>query len=153
MLLLTSAFLWSLLKGKGPEIASATALVAMFVVSILYWLIIGDQDRLNTVDLGTLIIDLLTAAALIVIALRANRMYTLWLAGFQIIATFAHLARGLSDAISPLAYAIMYIGPSYFQIIILGFGIWAHQRRVSRHGTYRSWRTSSLHSPEMPPPN
>lgn len=102
-------------------------------------------------DIGFFLIDMVAAVALIVIAVRANRIYTLWLAGLQIIAVFAHLARGLSEAISTIAYVVMFSGPSYFQIIILGSGIWLHYRREQRHGNYRSWRTFSARSSEAEP--
>lgn len=119
---------------------------------VLLWMILSDDvyhlfvaldPSLQGVDLGHLFIDLSACAAMIVIALRANRMYTLWLAGLQILAFLAHLARELVETISPIAYAILYMGPFYFQIIILAFGIWLHHRRVTLHGNYRQWRSSS----------
>lgn len=120
----------------------------MAVVSKTYLFSIDQNPELWAVDRGLFLIDLLVAVTMIAVALRANRMYTLWIAGFQIIAVMAHFARGLSEAISPIAYLIMFVGPSYFQIIILGCGIWLHARRVKRHGTYRSWRSSSNRSPD-----
>ncbi|WP_160613001.1 hypothetical protein [Pontixanthobacter aestiaquae] len=137
--------------GREPEKLSAGAFVWLLVSSSVYRWLSDQQASLQSLDIGFFLIDVSVAAIMIVIALRANRMYTLWLAGFQIIATFAHLARGLTDAISPIAYAIMYIAPSYFQIIILAFGIWFHHKRVKRHGSYRSWRTSSPPSRDQRP--
>lgn len=124
-------------------------IIAMIVVSKLYYTIVaGSASAFQSADLGVFLIDLSIGVAMVTIALRANRMYTLWMAGFQIIAVVAHLAMFATNAISPITYAIMVIAPSYFQIIILAFGIWLHHRRVERHGSYRSWRTSSRLSPE-----
>lgn len=131
----------------------ASALLWLLISSSLYRWFFDLQVSLEALDVGFFLIDLSVAAIMVAIALRANRMYTLWLAGFQIIATFAHLARAMTDAISPIAYAVMYIAPSYFQIIILAFGIWFHHKRTKRHGSYRSWRRSSRRSPEMQPRN
>lgn len=139
--------------GDEPERIVAAALMGMLIFSGIN-LILFDHSPLSTnIDLGFFIIDGLTAAVLIAVALKANRIYTLWMAGFQIIALLAHFARGLTEAISPIAYVILVVGPSYFQIIILTFGIWLHHRRVRRHGTYRPWRTSLPLSPETEPRN
>ena len=129
----------------------ASILLGMSLSSKAFVFLTAHQLILADIDPGFFVIEIIVAAAMIAVALRANRIYTLWMAGFQIIAVFAHLARGLSDAVSPLAYLILTIGPSYFQIVILGFGIWFHHRRVKRHGSYRSWRTSSGHSQEPQP--
>jgi hypothetical protein len=128
----------------------AAILLGMSLSSRAYLFIAGHHPILAEIDPVFFAIEIVVAAGMIAVALRANRIYPLWMAGFQIIAVFAHFARGLSDAVSPLAYIVLTVGPSYFQIIILGFGIWFHHRRVKRHGSYRSWRTSSPHSPEPP---
>lgn len=153
---LISAFLLSgaaLKYGAAPERGMSAAILGMLLAANLYVWFLGRDASLQALEVGFLIIDLSVFVIMIVIALWANRMYTLWLAGFQILAMFAHLARSVTDAISPIAYGIMIIGPSYFQIIILGFGIWFHHRRVKRHGSYRSWRTSLPPSLEIPPRN
>jgi uncharacterized membrane protein len=125
-----------------PEKLMAGLMLVTAVLSRTYFTLVGENPQLSSINLGYLAIDVLMAVAMIAIAVRANRMYTLWMAGFQIIALMAHFARGMTDAISPIAYLIMYVGPSYFQIIILAFGIWFHHRRVKRHGAYRPWRNS-----------
>jgi hypothetical protein len=132
---------------------AATVFVTMGFVDRLYHLVTGSGGVLAHTDIVHAAIDIFACAALVVIALQANRNYTLWLAGFQLVATVAHLARGLVDTISPIAYAMMYIAPSYLQIITLGLGIWLHHQRVQRHGNYRSWRSSSPRSRAIPPTN
>ncbi|WP_257594505.1 hypothetical protein [Parerythrobacter lacustris] len=111
----------------------------------------GRQFERNEVEPGLLFIEVVVTVVMVVVALRANRMYTLWIAGFQIIALLAHFARELADQISPIAYVMMYVGPSYLQITTLGLGIWLHHQRVQRHGNYRSWRSSSPRSRAIPP--
>ncbi|WP_209348506.1 hypothetical protein [Pontixanthobacter sp. CEM42] len=137
--------------GAGPERWASYTILWMAVSTRLYFWLVGGSASLQTTDTVFFLIDLSVGAMLIWIALRANRMYTLWLAGFQILAILAHLARGVADGISPIAYAVMMVGPSYFQTIILAFGIWFHHRRVKRHGNYRSWRTSSPPSRDQRP--
>ena len=124
------------------------SIIWMIVSSKFYYSLVEPTSAFQSVDMVLLFIDLSVCVAMVAIALRANRMYTLWMAGFQILALLAHLARITSDAISPITYAILVIAPSYFQIIILAFGIWLHHKRVKRHGSYRSWRKPLPHPKE-----
>lgn len=126
--------------GKGPEKASSLCMLGLFIASELYSSVFDFSDMLDTLDPGLLLIDILAATTLIVIAITANRTYTLWLAGLQIIVLMAHFARAITDVISPIAYVVMFAGPSYFQIIVLSIGIWMHYLREKRYGPYRSWR-------------
>jgi hypothetical protein len=74
------------------------------------------------------------------IALNANRNYPLWAAGFQLVAVGSHLVRGLVDSVSPIAYAILAVGPSYCQLALLFAGLLRHRARLRRYGPYRDWR-------------
>ena len=125
----------------------------MSVSSKIYRALFPGSQIFLDMDPGLVLIEVLVLAGLVAIALRANRMYTLWMAGFQLIALMAHFARGMADAISQIAYVIMYVGPSYLQIITLALGIWLHRKRVLRHGSYRSWRASSPPSQASVPTN
>jgi hypothetical protein len=87
-------------------------------------------------------IDLFAGAAFVAIALNANRNYPLWIAGFQLVAIGAHGVKGLVDAVSPLAYMIMAIGPSYCQLALITVGFVRHLVRKRRFGQYREWRAS-----------
>ena len=133
-----SALRW----GAGPERASALALLYLEFIDQAYHAIFGPGVELASLDLGHAMIDLTTGGAMLGIAVVANRMYSLWIGALQIIAIQAHVARDLVSEITPLAYAIMYVAPSYFQIALLAAGIWAHRKRRRIYGTYRSWRIS-----------
>ena len=132
--------------GGGPERVLAGVLVWFKVSDALNHRLFEIEDHFMTVDTGHLVIDLVALAVALAVALRANRVYPLWFAAFQLLAVMAHLARDVAQGAAPIAYAVMYIGPSYCQIIVLAVGIWCHRRRVIRHGPYRSWRSSSPRS-------
>jgi hypothetical protein len=100
-----------------------------------------------TIFAGHFVIDAAAAVVTVVVALQANRIYTLWFAAFQLLALFAQIARDLATGVAKLAYEVLYTGPSYFQILLLAGGIWLHHRRAARFGPYRSWRSSSHPSP------
>ncbi len=129
----------------------AATLLAMQLSTLAYLAVLDRNPLREEVEPGLFMIEVVVTVVLVTVALRANRMYTLWIAGFQIIALMAHFARELANQISPIAYVMMYVGPSYLQIITLGLGIWLHHQRVQRHGNYRSWRSSSPRSRAIPP--
>ena len=131
---------WAWYRGGGPERACAATMLAMFVSSRIYRAFFGALGDLWTADTWYFSLDVVVMVALLAIAMRANRFYPLLLAAFQLVAVCAHLVRSLVETISPIAYYIMYVGPSYFQLIIIGVGLWSHQRRIERHGSYRDWR-------------
>lgn len=143
LVLLLSALRW----GGAPERILALVLVWFRVGDMANHALFERADAVLTVAQGHVLIDLVAAAASLGVGLFANRMYALWFAAFQLLALLAHIPRALAPDIAPLAYELMYIGPSYCQIIILAAGLWAHHRRVRRYGPYRAWRSSLLRSP------
>lgn len=132
--------------GAGPE---------RILAGILAWFHVADAVNHAvapfaggfTIDAGHFVIDAVAAVVAVGVALTANRIYPLWFAAFQLLALLAQVARDLASGVAKLAYEVLYIGPSYFQILLLAGGIWLHHRRVRRFGRYRSWRNSSSPSP------
>ncbi len=142
LLLALAAWRW----GAGPERALAAILVWFRVADWAYHGLFAASLRLTDVDLAHALIDVVGCFAAFAVALHANRIYPLWFAAIQLLAVFAHLARALAVDILPVAYAIMFIAPSYLQIVILAVGLWRHHRRGRRYGPYRPWRSYSRHS-------
>jgi hypothetical protein len=85
-------------------------------------------------------IDFVVAAAFVLIAVNANRNYPLWVAGFQLVAVSAHAVKVMVESVSPLAYLILAVGPSYCQLLVIFAGFVRHLLRVRRFGQYRAWR-------------
>lgn len=132
--------LWALRQGDGPEKASALTFAALGLVDRLYHFLVTPAFELESVDYWHFSLDIAVLAVIVPIALRANRIYPLLLAAFQLIAVNSHIARDAFTQITPLAYSLTYVLPSYAQLAILTFGVWAHVRRVKRFGPYRAWR-------------
>lgn len=128
--------------GAGPERTTAAVLALMPVLDALYHAVLSVAPVYATVDLGHLAIDACVAIVVAVIALNANRMYTLWIGAFQLLAMESHLIRVVTAEVSGIAYMTMQVAPSYFQIVLLAVGIWCHHRRQTKHGDYRAWRNS-----------
>lgn len=136
---LLAAAIWR--WGAGPErwlIGSFLATMVM-PVYVVWWL------RLGALESGPhapffMLVDMIAAVLFTAIALNANRNYPLWIAGFQLVAVGAHLVQALVDGVSPLAIAVLVIGPSYFQLMLIIGGFLRHVQRLRRYGPYREWR-------------
>ncbi|QFT78882.1 hypothetical protein [Erythrobacter sp. THAF29] len=148
--LLIAALRW----GGAPEKILAVVFVAIFTVPLTAFEILTDSPLMfggsTIVRVG---LDLVALALFMFVALNANRSYPLWVAGFQVVALAAHMVSGIVDVITPLAYAILVIGPSYFQLIFMAVGLMLHIRRKKRYGQYRDWRVPLPYpfGPKQPP--
>lgn len=141
ILFLAAIGLW---RGGGPEKAIGLVLIAILSLTLTFHFLLspGTKRAFDQVDLELLVLDALAAIALAVIALKANRIYPLWVFGAQLISVATHLSRELSQIMNPLAYFLLYVLPSYIQICAYAMGIYCHLRRKRKYGTYRSWRRS-----------
>ncbi|QDH32967.1 hypothetical protein [Porphyrobacter sp. YT40] len=137
--LLLAAAIWR--WGGGPERLLIGIFVGTMVLPVypFMWLDVAmiDPDLLFQV---WFVIDMIAAGLFIVVALNANRNYPLWIAGFQVVALVAFVVQALVDAVSPLAAAILTIGPSYAILVVLAAGFVRHRLRQRRFGAYREWR-------------
>lgn len=138
---LLAAAIWR--WGGAPE----RWLIGTFIATMVAPMYVGYWLDLGAVESGpyapvVFLLDLIAAALFVGIALNANRNYPLWIAGFQIVALVAHLVKALIDTVSPLSFAILVIGPSYCQLLVLLGGSVRHWLRERRFGPYREWRMS-----------
>lgn len=136
---LLAAAIWR--WGAGPERWLMGSFLATMVmpVYVVWWLGLGALES-GPHAAVFMMVDMLAAVLFTAIALNANRNYPLWVAGFQFVAVGAHLVQMLVDGISPLAVAVLVIGPSYFQLLLLFGGFVRHTQRQRRFGRYREWR-------------
>lgn len=138
-LLAGAAWRW----GGAPERWLSGAFIATMVlpVYVLQWTNPGGSLD-DPSFLFRMTIDGLAALIFILIALKANRNYPLWIAGFQLVALGAYLVKAVVPDVSPLALVILIVGPSYCQLLLLIAGFVRHVRRERRFGPYRAWRIS-----------
>ena len=132
-----AAFVW----GAGPERAMAAVWFSCFeVTNFVYRVVLNESFQLETTDAFLASADFAACVLWIFIALNANRNYPLFIAALQLLVVAAHLARGLIEAISPIAYAVMVIAPGWLELGLLAVGLIRHRSRQSRFGPYREWR-------------
>lgn len=141
-LILMLTVLLALWRGAGPERQVAGTFLTMFFVDRLYHAVFEGGRFYLRVDVGHILIDLVVLGAFIAIALRANRVYPIWLASLQLMTLVSHIVRALSPAIINGVYAILMFAPSYLEVLTFGLGVGLHIRRQRKYGPYRSWRHS-----------
>ena len=127
--LMVVAYCWR--KGGQPERAAATVLPMMYLLDPIYHAIWGQVTTYDRINLGHLVIDTAALMAFGAIALRANRLWTIWLASAQLIAVLSHFLRGIAP-MNPWVYAAMNRGPSWLEIALLFAGTALYQRRLKR---------------------
>lgn len=140
--LLLAAAIWR--WGGSPErwligIFLATMVLPAYAV---WWLGL-DGFEVGPYATFASLLDIVAAVLFVGVALNANRNYPLWIAGFQLVAVGAHLVQALVDSVSPVAVAILVIGPSYCQLLLLLAGFVSHMLRQRRFGQYREWRVTT----------
>jgi hypothetical protein len=144
-------FLLALARGAAPERVLSGALVSMFVLDRVYHLAVGGSLVWHRTDLGHLGIDIFVMAAAWFVAVRANRVYPLWIGAAQIIALSAHAYRFSMSEINRFAYDAMQITPSYVQLAAMTLGLGFHMWRQRKLGSYPSWRSSFIPTPAVNP--
>ncbi|WP_232493756.1 hypothetical protein [Novosphingobium kaempferiae] len=142
-------FIYCLRRAAAPERILSGVLFTMLVVDKLHHFALGGSFLVRHTNIGHLAIDVLVMACTFTIALHANRVYPLWIAGAQIIALFGHLYRFTLEEINRFAYDVMSITPSYIQFVAMSLGVAYHMSRHRKLGSYPSWRRSW---PPMPVP-
>jgi hypothetical protein len=128
--------------GGGPERAIAVMFTGVMMLPLIMFRIWATTGSMMFGSLAPIYValDVVALAGFVMIALNANRNYPLWIAGFQIVAVGAHLVRGLIDTISPMAYVLLAVGPSYCQLALMLAGLLRHRARCRKFGSYRDWR-------------
>ena len=127
--LLALVVLYAFLRGTRDEqhvglICIIGTLATQLVLSPL-------SQRFESVETLALVVDLAVFAGFLVVALRSDRFWPLWVAGLQLTTIVGHLLKGLESGLLPKAYGAALIFWAYLIVIILAVGTWrAHQRSL-----------------------
>jgi hypothetical protein len=129
-LLLTGVAAYALWRGKGDERAAALVCVVATAASVLVNSPL--TRRFAGVETGVLVVDVLTLATFIAIALRTKRFWPLWVAGFQLTSTFAHVLKAVHFSLVPQVYAAaerLWVYPIFLAIVV---GTWRTQQPLRK---------------------
>lgn len=121
---------YALWRGRSDE--RTVALVCVAAVIATKFAVSPLTVRYSGVELGLVFIDLAVLAAFVLVALRSDRFWPLWIAGLQLTSSMAHLMKAVDFRLLPQAYAAAAALWSYPILIILVVGTWRDHRRAQR---------------------
>ncbi len=141
LVLLSLVLAFALWKGGAPERFVATFLGTAAVAT---WLVVSSGDEVfQSMEIGIAVVDLCLFAGMLIIALHADRYWTLWITAFQLIQVLAHLPEILVPQLLPEVYGLIISVWSYPMLLLLFAGTYRHQQRVTRFGSDKSWSNFS----------
>ena len=127
--LLALVVLYAFLRGTRDEqhvglICITGTLATQLVLSPL-------SQRFESVETLALVVDLAVFVGFLVVALRSERFWPLWVAGLQLTTIVGHLLKALESGLLPKAYGAALIFWAYLIVLILAVGTWrSHQRSL-----------------------
>jgi hypothetical protein len=133
VLLIIVVFIAAWRKGAEPERYVASLYMAMLLVSSANALLGGSGDGTDYQTLHNVhfALDLAALLGVVVIALRYDRWWTLWVGSAQFIAVMSHVLRASGLPVPPLAYAVMERWPVWMAVCLTGLGTYLYHRRTT----------------------
>jgi hypothetical protein len=136
LLLLLASCGYAVGWGGAPERIAAGLLVLASVSSVLAGATsLGYQN----IEWRVLLIDLALLIALLVLALRANRYWPLWITSLQFVTIWSHFAFLTLDTPKPWAYAVASQIWAYPILVILLLAVRRHRQRCQRFTVDPPW--------------
>lgn len=142
--LLVACCTYAAVWGGAPERIGSAVVAANAVLSFM--LVSAPASRFQGIERGIFVVDVLAFLAFVVLALRANRFWPIWVSGLLGLGVLGHLARWAGPDVIPWAYAVILSIWSYPILAIIAIGTFNHRRRVTRFGADSSWTRSSARS-------
>jgi len=150
LVLLIACCLYAYARGGAPE-QIAAAIIAVGSV-LTYAVMPTSGTSYHSVRLDAFLIDLACLIGFLVLALRAERYWPLWVTALQIIGIAGHGVKLADPDVVRRAFAFALAFWSYPMLLLIALGTWQHQRRLKHFGTDPSWSSSSARSDLQPPP-
>jgi hypothetical protein len=147
-LLLLACCGYALLRGGAPERIGA----AIFAIGTGLTVVAGWEsiNRFASIEIKMLVVDLACLVAFLILALRAERYWPLWVTALQILGTAGHAVKVAAPDHLPWAYAFLLAAGSYPMLVLIALGTWRHQQRLAHNGADPSWSTFFAHSAPAP---
>ena len=129
VMLLLIVTVYAFARGGWPEKASVSVFVTMLVLDQAFHLVIGFPVSELLVRRWHFALDAAGLILILAIALRADRIWTLWLASTQILAVIGHLLKPLDTTIFLRIEAIAIRVPTWMAICLIAIGTYLHAQR------------------------
>ena len=89
--------------------------------------------RFASIEIPVMVVDLAVFGGFLMVALRSERFWPLWVAGLQLTTLMGHVLKAIDFSLLPRAYGAAMIFWAYPIILILAVGTWRagrHQRQA-----------------------
>ena len=139
--LLIGAVVYGLVYGGLPERIVAVVLLGTFLLDPLLHRLFHAGGGFDPTHL---VLDTTALVAFTVVALNANRLWTLWLSALQLITLMSHAMRLFDVSIHPAVSAAMQVVWSYPALLLLVIGTANHRQRLTMVVEDKSWSSFSL---------
>ncbi|RDC60294.1 hypothetical protein HME9302_01495 [Alteripontixanthobacter maritimus] len=124
--------------GEAPERLIIGIILGKFImVRVISGL--ASEPLLSTVRSDLIVLDLLGLAAMVLIAVKANRVWTMVAAGAQVLIVYGHASAYLSDSGMQRAYWALTQPPVGLQLLALISGLIGCKKRRQRAVYYCAW--------------
>lgn len=151
LLILLASIVVAGVRGGAPERWGAATLVAMTMVQIAGFSVLG--SRYGEIDWVATAVDVIGFASFTAIALFARRIWPLWASALQLFSLTAHFFRAFNIYIHPAVYWLTKSAPTFGICLILIFATVMHLRRARTSGidvSWTVWRDGSARAPSTP---
>lgn len=145
-LFLAICLIYSLQCGGAPEKAAMLSQVAAAALTITAIFALPRSANFDSFALALGVVDLGLLVALTGIAMRANRLWTIVLAGLQLSTMVVHLSKVLFPALPAASYGIFAQFWAWPMLLTTAIGTHRHRMRVRRFGAERDWKPLWPHS-------
>lgn len=146
--LVFACWMYAMLRGGAPERIGITILAVGSVLTVVA--VSAPARRFGSVEIGIFLVDVAALVGFLILAMRAERLWPLWVTSLQAIGTTAHAVKLVDPEIIRWAYAFALAFWSYPMLFLLVLGTWNHQRRLAKFGVDKSWSNSSAPSAPVP---
>ena len=126
---------YAIWRGGAPERITGWLLIGATVLSFA----VGRPAHYGHLEVGVFVIDVALLIALVIVALKADRMWPIALAALHLDSTAAHILKLFDAEVIRVTYAVMIIMWAYPMQVILAIGTLRHQRRLACFGEDRAW--------------
>lgn len=132
---------YAIWRGGAPERVTGWLLIA----AALLTLVVGHPTQYSHIELGLFLIDFGLLIGLVVVALKADRLWPIALAALHLDGTAVHILKLFDAELIRVTYAVMIVMWAYPMQVILAIGTLRHQRRLAQFGEDRAWSLAADH--------
>lgn len=118
---------YAMIRGRADERMVAGVCIAASVISVA--VLSPMSVRYSTIEEGEMAVDLVVLAVFLLVALRSDRFWPLWITGLQLTTTLAHMLKAVDFKLLPFAYGAAERFWSYPILVIIAVGAWRQHRR------------------------